>query len=160
MKPTTTKSTAAEQLYNVDRFLLSIERVADMLNGLQTNKSCGPESIPTSVLKDNCYELAKAIVNITNSSIIEGHLPSVWKRAHIMPVPKASEVADPGKDLIPISVTSPLAKIFESDLNGILFEQIKANLDDRHFGYLKGSSTTAALVDLMNFLYTNTDNPK
>ncbi|KAK2564465.1 RNA-directed DNA polymerase from mobile element jockey [Acropora cervicornis] len=35
-----------------------------------------------------------------------------------------------------------------------------ANLDDRHFGYLKGSSTTAALVDLMNFLYTNTDNPK
>ena len=162
MKPTTTKSTVAEQLHDVDRFLLSIEQVADKLNGLQTNKSCGPESIPISVLKDNCYELAKPIVNIINSSIIEGHFPSVWKRAHVTLVPnyKTSKVADPGKDLRPISVTSPLAKIFESHLNGILLEQIKAKLDDRHFGSLKGSSTTAALVDLMNFLYTNTDNPK
>ena len=98
-----------------------------------------------SVLKDNCYELAKPIVNIINSSIIEGHFPSVWKRAHVTPVLKTSKVADPGKDLRPISVTSPLAKIFESHLNGILLEQIKANLDDRHFGSAKGSSTTAAL---------------
>ena len=157
LKPTTTKFTVAEQLHDVDRFLLNIEQVADKLNGLQTNKSCGPESIPISVLKDNSYELAKPIVNIINSSIIEGHFPSVWKRAHVTPVPKTSKVADPGKDLRPISVTSPLAKIFESHLNGILLEQIKANLDDRH---LKVSSTTAALVDLMNFLYTNTDNPK
>ena len=81
-------------------------------------------------------------------------------KTHVTPVPKTSKVADPGKDLRPISVTSPLAKIFESHLNGILLEQIKANLDDRHFGSVKGSSTTAALVDLMNFLYTNTDNPK
>ena len=101
LKPTTTKSTVAEQLHDVDRFLLSIEQVADKLNGLQTNKSCGPESIPISVLKDNCYELAKPIVNIINSSIIEGHFPSVWKRAHVTLVPKTSKVADPGIDLRP-----------------------------------------------------------
>ena len=151
LKPNTKKFTVAE--YDVDRFLLSIEQVADKLNGLQTKKSCGPKSIPIRVLKDNCYELAKPIVNIINSSIIEGHFPSLWKRAHVTPVPKTSKVADTGKDLRPISVTSPLAKIFESHLNRILLEQIKANLDDRHFGSVKGSSTTAALVDLMNFLY-------
>ena len=44
LKPTTKKPTVAE--HDVDRFLLSIEQVADKLNGLQTNKSCGPESIP------------------------------------------------------------------------------------------------------------------
>ena len=120
MKPTTTKSINAEQLHDVDRLLLSIEQVADKLNGLQTNKSCGPESIPISVLKDNCYELAKPIVYIINSSIIEGHFPSVWKRAHVTPVPKTPKVADPGKDLRPISVTSPLAKTFGRHLNGIL----------------------------------------
>ena len=41
LKPTTTKSINAEQLHDVDRLLLSIEQVADKLNGLQTNKSCG-----------------------------------------------------------------------------------------------------------------------
>lgn len=148
------------QSHDVHHFLLSTDQVANSLNALQTNKSSGPEPIPVKVLKDNCYELAKPIVNIINSSIIDGHFPSEWKRAYVTPVPKKSKVVDPEKDLRPISVTSPLAKIFESHLNGILLEQIKAKLDDRHFGSLKGSSTTAALVDLMNFLYTNTDSPK
>lgn len=43
LKPSTTKSTVAEHLHDVDRFLLSIEQVVDKLNGLQTNKSCGRE---------------------------------------------------------------------------------------------------------------------
>ena len=57
----------------------------------------------------------------------------------------------------PISLTSPVGKIYERHLNSLLIQQIGSSLDERHFGSLRGSSTTSALVDLMNLLLSSTD---
>ena len=142
-----------------DQFLLTVEQMENSLYALKVSKSSGPEPIPVRILQGNWLYLARLLVNIMNTCIIGGCFPSQWKKAYVTPVPKKPKVSEPEKDLRPVSVTSPLAKIFES-LDGILIEQIKARFDERHLGSLKGSSTTAALIDLMHFLYMSTDNPK
>ncbi|CAB3987629.1 Hypothetical predicted protein [Paramuricea clavata] len=127
-----------------DNFLLSTCQVSQKLFNLNAKKSCGPEPIPTIVLKKLSTILAPPLTNIFNSCLME--------------VPKKTKVVDIENDLRPISLTSPVAKVYESHLNSLLLDHVGPKLDDRHFGSVKGSSTTCALVDLMNFLYSNTDN--
>lgn len=91
--------------------------------------------------------------------MFEGHFPLRWKKAHVTPVKKSKKVKNPEKELRPISVTSPVGKIYEHHLNQIVLNQVHSKLDQQHFGSIKGSSTTCALVDMTNFLYTTTDNP-
>jgi hypothetical protein len=76
---------------------------------------------------------------------MEGLFPSEWKRADVCPAPKKIKVVDIENDLRPISLTSPLAKVYESHLNSLLLNHVGSKLDDRHFGSVKGSSTTCAL---------------
>lgn len=73
---------------------------------------------------------------------------------------KIFKVVDFGKDFRLILVILLLVKIFESYFNGILLEQIKVNLDDRYFGFLKGLFIIVVLVDFMNFFYISIDNLK
>ena len=94
---------------------------------------------------------------IFNSALIEGYFPTQWKRTDGCPVPKKFRVQDPEKDVGSISVTSPVGKVYERHLNSLLIQQIGSSSDERHFGSVKGSSTTCALVDLMNLLLSSTD---
>ena len=142
-----------------DNFLLSTCQVSRKLSNLNAKKSCGPEPIPTIVLKNLSTILAPPLTNIFNSCLMEGLFPSKWKSADVCPAPKKTKVVDIENDLRPISLTSPVAKVYESHLNSLLLDHVGPKLDDRHFRSVKGSSTTCALVDLMNFLYSNTDNP-
>ncbi|KXJ28659.1 RNA-directed DNA polymerase from mobile element jockey [Exaiptasia diaphana] len=50
-------------------------------------------------------------------------------------------------------------KLYERHFNSLLLQQIGSSLDKRHFGSVKDSSTTCALVDLMKFLLSSTDDP-
>ena len=142
-----------------ENFLLTTEMVSQTLSSLNSEKSCGPEPIPIVILKELSSLLALPLTHIFNSALIEGYFPAQWKRADVCPVPKKSRVQDPEKDLRPISLTSPVGKVYERHLNSLLLQQVGASLDERHFGSVKGSSTTCALVDLMNFLLSSTDDP-
>jgi len=64
------------------------------------------------VLKEYAEFLAQP-ANILNSSYYEQKLPSIWKHADIMPLPKLKQVSDPKKELQPISLTPALSKIAE-----------------------------------------------
>ena len=76
---------------------------------INTFKSHGPDAIPNRIIKDYAYELADPVSRISLSS---GLIPTMWKAAIIIPVPK-SQYAACEEEVRPISLTACLSKILE-----------------------------------------------
>ena len=70
---------------------------------LNPTKAQGLNAISGRLLKENSDRLAGPICDIFDYSYRNGRLPSVWKEADVVPVPKQR----------PISLTSIISKIAE-----------------------------------------------
>ena len=127
-------------------FYISHESVFHLLSRLKSRKAAGPDLIPPVLLKIGAKFLCKPLANIFNVSISTKTFPTLLKRAHVCPVPKKSS---PGLcDFRPISLLSPIAKIFERlVLNHVKFEMFSCFGPEQH-SYRPLGSTTTALVEL------------
>ena len=96
--------------------------------------------------------IAKPVTNIINSSFRKCRVPSVWKLANVVAIPKSSMIHDfSNKDLRPISLTSTLSKIAEKIvINTELKPAILKQVDPNQFGFIPGSSTTFAVVSIFH----------
>ena len=61
------------------------------------------------------------------------------------------------EDIRPISLTLIVSKVFESIVMARVGRILEGNIDDNQFGGRAGSSTTDALVELLNHWYEATD---
>jgi len=76
-------------------------------------------------------------------------VPSWWKEANVVPVPKVQPPRVVKADLRPISLTATLAKLLETFVGSWILERVGSSLDDRQYGALRQRSTTHALVDIL-----------
>ena len=67
---------------------ISVEDACSKMLSISTFKSHGPDAIPNRIIKDYVYELAEPGSRIFNISLSSGLVPSMWKDAIIIPVPK------------------------------------------------------------------------
>ena len=61
-----------------------------MLAKINVSKASGPDDIPGWLLRDHALILAHPVCTIFNASIREGFLPSNWKSANVIPIPKST----------------------------------------------------------------------
>ena len=87
--------------------------VFKLLANLNSNKASGPDDIPAWILKENADILASIVSEILNLSYKEARLPSIWKHADIIPIPKEKPVHEVDKHLRPTSLTPIISKIAE-----------------------------------------------
>ena len=140
---------------NVSEFI-----IAKKLREIRISSAGGPDHLLNWVLKYYSDILAEPVTNIINSSFRECRVPSVWKLANVVAIPKSSMVPDLSKDLRPISLTSPLSKIagniiIDRELKPIILKWV----DPNQFGFVPGSSTTFALISMFHHLLNACDNP-
>ena len=139
------------------QFIIEEKDVYCKLSAISVSKSPGPDGIPNWVLKSYAYVLSSPVASIFNASIQEAVVPSMWKKANVIPVPKKSVPKDISKDLRPISLTTTLSKICERFVTDWLLKSIGAKIDTRQFGSVKNSSATHALLSLTHHLLSATD---
>jgi hypothetical protein len=125
---------------------VSPESVYDQLLRLHSRKAMGPDQIPLRLLKEGAQFLCYPIADIFNLSILSKQFPVCFKRAHVCPIPKLSIPSV--RDFRPISLLTPLSKVFER----IVFENIKHDLfacygAEQH-AYRPLGSTSSALIDI------------
>ena len=60
--------------------------VQKRLSSLNPNKSCGPDGIPSRILKELADIIAGPIAALFNCSLQSGEVPSDWKKANISPI--------------------------------------------------------------------------
>ena len=118
-----------------------------------------PDCVPNWVLKSNSLILALPIASILNASIQQSLVPTIWKKADVIPIQKVKNL-NYVTDLRPISLTPTLAKICERFIADWLMKSIIDKIDKRQYGSLKRSSTTHALLSFIHHLLSRSDEQK
>jgi hypothetical protein len=83
-----------------------------------------------------------------NSSISQGTMPTLWKKAYEVPIPKTRPPKSIQNDLRPISLTPTIRKVLDSLVGRWVLSKIADKFDARQFGALKSRSTIHALIDI------------
>ena len=131
-------------------FSISVEDVQSPLSSCKVHLSCGPDKIPSWLLRENASSLSHPLCAIFNASVHEGNVPSVWKTANIVFVPKTVPAVDVDSDFRPTSLTLVVSKLLEKFPFDWLLNSIHDQIDPLQFGSLKGSNSTTALIYLLH----------
>ena len=95
------------------------------------------------------------VYDILNSSYAEGVVPTQWKKAIVVPIPKTNP---PKCDkLRPVSLSNCFAKVAETFITDWILEDISDKIDLQQYGNVKGVSTSHYLVSLLHFLHQGAD---
>ena len=113
--------------------------------------------LPVKLLKEFSVELAVPLAHIFNTSLKQGRVPSVWKRATITPVAKKPIPTSPG-DLRPLSLTPTFSKVLEQFIVPLIMADIRPSIDSRQYGNMRGASTSHYMIRLIHELLLQLDN--
>ena len=126
------------------------EEIISSISKLVTSKACGPNSIPTHILKTNLESLVSPIKYIINLSFSEGCFPQLLKLADVCPIFKKKD-KNKCENYRPISLLSNLSKIFERAMHTRTYEFFESHsiFSNLQFGFRKKHSTTHALLEII-----------
>ena len=77
-------------------FECSVDLVRAILDSIPVNKACGPDGISARIIRECSNALSVPLAKICDLSLRQGVLPSLWKRANIVPIFKKGNAKDPG----------------------------------------------------------------
>lgn len=135
--------------------------IIGVIRELKNSGSTGDDGIPVSVIKHAADNIAKPLSHIVNLCFIQGVFPDRLKISKIICLHKKG-----GRRLIesyrPISLLSVFSKIFEKLLARriVCFLEEHKLLSNFQHGFRKQRSTTTALLQLLNTIFTELDNNK
>ena len=140
---------------------ISTSDVLQQLRHLNPDKSAGPEGIPRKYLKMRALIIAPILAELYNTCIQTGIYPTILKVGQILPIFK-SGAKDVCSNYRPISLLSPLTKIFEKYLYGhsyTSFEKFHI-LTHNQFGFKRNSLTPHAVRELYDEVSESLDQQK
>jgi hypothetical protein len=114
------------------------ETINDAIDKLKVGKAPGFDNIPNEFFKmANCDNFRKLLKLFFDTMGKSGKFPPDFNTAILTPIPKSEKLVEPS-DYRPISVSTPLATLFETMLLGKL--DCLMNLSPNQFGYAKKTS--------------------
>ena len=127
------------------------EEVLALLKRLDKLSSPGNCGIPSSILKHCAEELSKPICSLFNLCVRNSEVPNDWKVAIVKPHYKGKGEKDDFENYRPISILSPLRKVFEACLAKRIKFYFESNkiLVDEQFGFRKLRSCEHALTSII-----------
>ena len=122
------------------------QAVLNAIGTAKASKALGPDGISTLMLKKLLPSSLDYLTKVYNLAVEKFQIPSIWKIARIVPIPKPGKPHNEGPSYRPISLLSPVAKILESLLLPHLQQHLA--LKPHQHGFRKLRSTTTALTEL------------
>ena len=138
-----------KKLYNqkINPLRVTTEGVKKLLDGININKSKGPDNIANIVLKNCAAQLAPVISYIFQLSIDTGTLPKDWRSANIAPIFKKGNVHLP-ENYRPVSLTCVTCKLLEHIICRHMLNHLEKNniLTNLNHGFRSGYSCETQLI--------------
>jgi hypothetical protein len=133
--------------------------VKKLLNGLNTNKSCGQDNIHPIILKELANEIASTLRHIFQQSIDTGSVPSEWKVANICPIFKKKDRTVPA-NYRPVSLTCICCKMLEHIVCANLNDHFDKHniITNRQHAFRKNHSCETQLSYVVNDWTKSLDN--
>ena len=137
---------------------VSVDDCTEVLNALKPNRSCGPDSIPSFVLKSASNIVAPHLTTIINISLASGSFPNSWKLADVKPLHKSGD-KDQLTNYRPISLLPSCSKVIEKIVRYQLTHHLESNnlIYPLQSGFRKHHSTATTLLRCMNEWFTAID---
>ena len=123
------------------------EDTADAIKSSKNSTALGPDDLSTVHFKHMGPLAVAFLTELFNLSVAKANLPSIWKRAIVLPVLKPGKTADEGVSYRPISLLCPASKILEKLIHPFLKESFVLN-ESQH-GFRSRRSTTSALLPIV-----------
>ena len=100
-----------------------------------------------------CFTLTRkatmmgSLSDLFNKSLITGTLPTAWKFARVVPIPKSGSSKD-SANYRPISILTVISKLLEKHIHNLLLLYLNSvsPLSQHQWGFSAGRSTTTALL--------------
>ena len=136
-----------------DSFLITStnkEEIYKIITSPNSNKSCGPNSIPTKVLHLLQDQISNHLATVCNLSFSTGVFPAILKTAKVITIHKRNSKLEVS-NYRPISLLSNIDKCFEKLIHRRLIEFLEGKqiLYYRQFGFRKDFSTNHAILTLV-----------
>ena len=125
------------------------DEVKNILLSLDDNKATGPGNIPTKLLRCSAPQIYSPLCDLFNLSLKCGKIPAAWKISNVIPIPKKG-LLKVVSNYRPISLLSIVSKVFERCVYKRLIAHVSINLHHLEFGFLRGKSTTAHLLQVLH----------
>jgi len=125
--------------------------LVDALDSLPNSLSCGPDGINNLILKKGLTVRVQSLVlHLFNVSVCLGYVPSAWKAARVIMLPKPNKPKDQVSSYRPISLTSCLGKLLERVISKHLVSFCEENMlfGKHQCAYRRSHSTLDPLVRL------------
>ena len=137
------------------------EDIEDIISTMNIHKACGPNSIPTNILKNFKKILSAPLSQIINLSFSGGVFPDMLRIAKVIPVFKKGDPLE-CNNYRPISLLPNIGKIYEKLMHRrlTLFLRQNNSLFSYQFGFRNSYSTTHALISISEQIRTALDNNK
>ena len=135
--------------------------VKKVIEGLDTNKSSGPDGISARVLKEGIDSFSLALSIIYRKSLESSEVPNDWKIANVVPIFKKGS-RDSAENYRPVSLTSVVCRVLERVIKvGMVefLEEYKIILKSQH-GFTKNRSCLTNLLEFLNYVTDKVDRGK
>ena len=125
-------------------------KIYDILKCLDTNKATGPDGISPKVLKEAGVSIVPSLSRLIKMSLNLSKTPTLWKRAHVLPLFKKGIKADVN-NYRPVSILCCASKILEKIIFKNVYNYFRDNnlLTPHQSGFQPGDST----VHQLSYLY-------
>ena len=128
--------------------------VLDCLLNLHQTKAGGPDDISARLLKTVANEINPLLTCLFNLSLRSGEVPTIWKQANVIPVPKDGNVHRV-ENYRPISLLCTVSKVLEKCIYNQCYDSISGIV---HHGFLRGRNCTTQLVQVYHKILKALDN--
>ena len=125
------------QPFNDDDTIAAIRRA-------KSSTAAGPDGMTMVHLKHIGRRAISFLTTLFNLSVKNSDLPSIWKQALIIPIPKLGKPALPSTSYRPISLLCPASKVLERLILPLLSPSLSPS-PSKH-GFRSCHSTTTALL--------------
>ncbi|RUM41879.1 MAG: hypothetical protein DSY80_08180 [Desulfocapsa sp.] len=134
----------------VSTITITREKVQKKLEQLKIDKSQGPDKVHPRLLKELAEELSSPLTQIFNTSLNQGRLPTIWRRAQVTALFKKGSRKEPC-NYRPVSLTCIACKILESIIRDHLMDHLKRNklFSSRQYGFIGGRSTGLQMLKVL-----------
>ena len=131
---------------------ISMASVIEAVGRIPNGSSSGGYLLTNDIVKAGGVTLAAILADFFESCVRQSKIPTSWKSADIVPIPKAGDRSDKS-NWRPIALLHPVSKVFERIVYQKLYAHVKNLLSPRQYGFRSGRSTEIQMAILVEKIF-------